>query len=253
MMTHRLLFVGLLSTSLLACGGEGSADNDTSPQDVTAATDASSEDTQAEGEDTQAPSDVATEGDADKAQDAQAEGDTEQPEESGCRSADDCPLDSSYESYCATPYDDTHGCGIPSAYPDYPCEEPCPGMGGPFDGEFPGGSECHAVMSNCSANGIGAYCADPSENAVFNTPCGGSEPGGELTWNEEGVCVPQSCEDGYACHPVQSCEPSAAHSDLHGCAFALCEADSDCEEGLFCVNGQCIDTLGTCALNTPIP
>ena len=147
MMTHRLLFVGLLSTSLLACGGEGSADNDTSPQDVTAATDASSEDTQAEGEDTQAPSDVATEGDADKAQDAQAEGDTEQPEESGCRSADDCPLDSSYESYCATPYDDTHGCGIPAAYPDYPCEEPCPGMGGPFDGEFPGGSQCHAVIS----------------------------------------------------------------------------------------------------------
>jgi hypothetical protein len=250
MMTQRLLFVVLLSTSFLACGGEGNSDTDASPQDVTTTTDAS-------GDDTQAPSDVVTDNET-QTQDAGAEdagvGDVTEPaEETGCRSAADCPLDTDYESYCATPYDDTHGCGMEPDYPDYPCEEPCPGMGGPFGGEFPGGSACHAVMSVCASHGIGAYCADPSKNAVFNTPCGDSEPGGELTWNEEGVCAPQSCEDGYACHAVQACDPSAAHSDLHGCAFAACEADSSCDEGLFCVNDKCLDTLGTCALNTPMP
>ena len=58
--------------------------------------------------------------------------------------------------------------------------------------------------------------------------------------------MPQSCEDGYPCHAVQTCEPSAEHSDLHGCAFALCEADADCGAELFCVNATCLDTLGTC-------
>ena len=251
MMTRRLLCVGLLSTLIFACSGEGPSDTDTTPQDATTPVDASGEDAQAPTEDAQAPTedaqastDVATESAETQNEDTGTEeDDTEQAEESGCRSHADCPDGDDDGAYCATPFDDTHGCGVEPEHPDYPCEWPCSEDSG---GEFPGGSACHAIMSGCASNGIGAYCSDPSENAVFNTPCGDSEPGGELTWNEEGVCVPQSCEDGYPCHAVQTCEPSAEHSDLHGCAFALCEADADCDAGLFCVNATCLDTLGTC-------
>ena len=88
--------------------------------------------------------------------------------------------------------------------------------------------------------------------SCVNNPDMCGDPG-VLVCGADGACTPWSCLDGYGCHAVQLCDPAMGVADPHGCHFVSCQADSDCEANLHCVTGKCIDTLGTCAQDMPVP
>jgi len=168
--------------------------------------------------------------------------DTGGPGPEGCRTNAECADSASeFGMVCASPHD-PNACGIP---PMDVCENnaQCVGMG-------PAGLDliCHAYEDSCSPDGIGSNC---DESCVkYPTLCG---DGGLLVCGPNGACEPRSCVDGFTCHAVQFCALGAPGADPHGCNFVTCQADADCDDGLFCVKGKCIETLGTCVEDMPVP
>ncbi len=152
----------------------------------------------------------------------------------GCRANGEC----AEGDYCAA-INDPNVCGIPPQEGCFSHEE-CGEEG-----------RCHAISDSCSQDGIGSQCGSP---CAQDAECGEG-----FTCNNEGGCVPQSCEAGFECRLVQVCDPApvdpqvAIHALSTGCVFVACQQDGDCVEGLFCVKGICQEALGVCSEDLPVP
>lgn len=164
------------------------------------------------------------------------------PDSEGCHTNAECAdSGSEFGMRCSTPYD-PYVCGIA---PMQECwsNQDCLGIG-------PAGANliCHAIQDDCSSDGIGSLC----DMSCADSPdiCGDK---GALVCGDEGACEPRSCLDGQECHAVQLCDPAAGSAGPHGCSFVTCQAGTDCAAGLYCVKSMCIEMLGTCVEDLPVP
>jgi hypothetical protein len=111
------------------------------------------------------------------------------------------------------------------------------------------GEVCNAVDDPCSATGIGSTCG-PACTA-------GCDVG--LRCNAAGACEPVPCDQGFACSDNLRCDPAVAHSTqavydrAHGCVTTSCQADADCPDAMFCVNGVCETGPGSCRKEVEVP
>lgn len=132
--------------------------------------------------------------------------------------------------YCAGP-DDPNVCGIPGMEFCVDHQDCDPSM------------RCFAVPDVCSPDGIGSECRIPCQTD-------GCLPGFYCDANQ--ACAAIACDEGFACQPYQTCDPSIPHGDgpvydrTHGCVAVTCQNDADCPAATACVNGTCHSGQGTC-------
>jgi hypothetical protein len=156
----------------------------------------------------------------------------------GCRSSAEC------DGKCKDPNVPIYGgCGM---FPAWNCwdNESC--LQGP-------GGTCHAVQDQCEPDGWGARCKDA---CAVDSECHHAGRT-DFVCNADNACVPQRCDQGFACPAYQACDPSSIDPTkgvaglTHGCVFVPCVVDGDCAQGVYCVNGVCQESLGICILPGP--
>jgi hypothetical protein len=117
------------------------------------------------------------------------------------------------------------------------------------DSTCSGGDRCHAVVDECSPDGIGSACRP----ACTGTAC---DSGFTCI---DGACLAISCADGFACEPQEICDASRITPETptfdrhHGCFALTCTTDDQCPADLFCVKGTCHDGPGTCTKPIVVP
>lgn len=144
-------------------------------------------------------------------------------DDGSCRNDLDC--DTTTQS-CANP--DFQSCEGDCVQPPIDCVE---------DGGCEPGEVCHSFVVACSCAGYGYTC---KLGCTTDESCGPEESCDE----NSGHCLPTSCEDNYVCAPGTSCIGGGGPE--HGCQRDICTQDSDCSDGLYCVDHGCYSDLGTC-------
>ena len=147
------------------------------------------------------------------------------------------------------------------------------GGGGLSEGECREVADCDAGLACLSADydpgcgmydvgcegytcATGQYCADIDDGCV-SSECRSlcADDAGcqsdEACDVASGHCEDRSCDDGFACDAMATCDASAG--DEHGCARILCDADGDCPDDGFCVGGRCFADPGHCGSDEPPP
>lgn len=110
---------------------------------------------------------------------------------------------------------------------------------------------CHAIDDSCSFDGIGSACRAA---CTGDTDCGTG-----FRCNADGACEAVPCDDGFDCPVHQACDPAAIGPTTpvfdrhHGCVNVSCSGDSDCDDGLFCVNEICQTGVGSCQVPMNVP
>jgi hypothetical protein len=170
---------------------------------------------------------------------------TDDTQTAGCRSSAECDGTGmqGFGEYCRGP-NDGHYCGVQATeecWNNESCEQ------------GPGGA-CHATFDPCSPDGFGTRCQDA---CAVDSECQNAGQT-DFVCNDDKACVPQRCDQGFACPAYLACDPSSIDPTTgitgvtHGCVFIPCAVDGDCAQGLFCVNHVCQESLGTCTPDLPM-
>lgn len=175
-------------------------------------------------------------------------------ERSGCRTTAECP----------DPRDGYYRCGAaPNPSEDFECTDrwvfECP-----RDTQCPSGTSC--IRAICDDSRCLPACSEEDCNGdrhcvadvCVPRPC--DEPGGTLcpegfacdsTLTSNTRCAALPCTAGYECPQWSRCDPNDGYSDIHLCTRLLCEADEDCGDCGYCLEGRCAPSLGVCNYHLP--
>ncbi|MCC7539287.1 MAG: hypothetical protein IT379_23895 [Deltaproteobacteria bacterium] len=145
--------------------------------------------------------------------------------EGQCRADDDCASRPSFET-CAWP-GAPWGCGVPCM-----AQRLCSS-----DADCTEGDACEEYVGSCCT------AAEPSSWCVAR--CSATSCAADETCDGR-LCVPRSCDAGFACPAHTTCAATDASADAHGCVRARCERDADCSDDGYCVLGSCHAAPGEC-------
>ena len=107
------------------------------------------------------------------------------------------------------------------------------------DGDCEPDEVCQSYVVACSCAGDGYTC---KLACTDDASCGPDE----TCDTQSGQCLSRSCDgDGYVCATGTTCVGGGGPD--HGCQRNACALDSDCGDGLYCVDNACYSDLGTCA------